>query len=209
MSDIKYEPTSYSHHPHHLQVSNSPFQQQQQQQQQTQQSNQFDFNHNINHNYINGRTNITYPLSQMPTPIGPTTSLPSPNVVSTPSNNTHALLGPRYSGGSTGSNVLMLPPTHQPRGGSLPDLRTENAYHYQQSSFSTIPSPPTSTIQHFFRSSSPQQQQQNGDADLYILVRIKTFLQKNYFTHLFKGSTTTITIKYWTIKTKSKYSSTS
>jgi hypothetical protein len=166
MNDIKYEPSSYSphHHSHHLQVSNSPFQQQQQQQQQ--QQHQFDFNHNLNHNYINGRTNMVYPLSQFATPIGPTTSLPTSTVVSTPSNNTHTLLGPRYSGGSTGSNVLMLPPTHQPRGGSLPDLRTENAYHHQQLSFSTTPSPPTSITQHFFRSSSPQQ---NGDGDLYIL----------------------------------------
>jgi hypothetical protein len=153
MNDIKYEPSSYSHHPHHhhLQVSNSPFQQ----------HHQFDFNHNLNHNYINGRANVVYPLSQIATPIQPTTSLPSP------SNNTHTLLGPRYSGGSTGSNVLMLPPAQHPRGGSLPDLRTENAYHHQQLSFSTTPSPPTSITHHFFRSSSPQQ---NGDGDLYILV---------------------------------------
>jgi hypothetical protein len=157
MNDIKYEPLSYSPHPHHLQVSNSHFQQ----------HHQFDLNHNLNHNYINGRTNFVYPLSQMATPIGPTTSLPTQTVVSPPSSNNHTLLGPRYSGGSTCSNVLMLPPTHQPRGGSLPDLRTENAYHHQQLSFSTIPSPPTSATQHFFRSSSPQQ---NGDGDLYILV---------------------------------------
>jgi hypothetical protein len=112
---------------------------------------------------------MNYTLSQMATPIGPTTSLPSSTMVSNPSNNTHTLLGPRYSGGSTGSNVLMLPPNHHPRGGSLPDLRTDNSYHHQQQiSFSTTPSPPTSITQHFFRSSSPQQ---NGDTDLYIFVR--------------------------------------
>ncbi|CAF0742952.1 unnamed protein product [Adineta steineri] len=160
MIDIKYEPSLYSspsHHPHHLQVSNSPFQQQ---------HHQFDLNHNINPNYMNGRTNMGYSLAQMATPIGPTASLPTQPVASAPSNNTHTLLGPRYSGGSTGSNVLMLPPNHHPRGGSLPDLRTENTFHHQQVSFSTTPSPPTSTTQHFFRSSSPQQ---NGDGDLYSL----------------------------------------
>jgi len=160
MNDIKYEPSLYSppsHQLHHLQVSNSPFQQ----------HHQFDLNHNINHNYNNGRTNVVYSLSQMATPIGPTTSLPTQPVASTPSHNTHVLLGPRYSGGSTGSNVLMLPPNHHPRGGSLPDLRTENTFHHQPLSFSTTPSPPTSITQHFFRSSSPQQ---NGDGDLYALV---------------------------------------
>lgn len=167
MNDIKYEPISYSphHQAHHLQVSNPSFPQQQQQH-----VHQFDFNHNLNQNYINGRANVTYPSSQMVTPFGPTTSLPSPAIVPSPSPNTHALLGPRYSGGSTGSNVLMLPPNHHPRGGSLPDLRTDSSYHHQQMSFSTTPSPPTTTAQHhFFRSSSPQQ---NGDADLYIFVRI-------------------------------------
>ncbi|CAF1098707.1 unnamed protein product [Rotaria sordida] len=160
LNDIKYESLSYSphHHPHHLQVSNLPFQQHQ---------HQFDLNHNLNynlnHNYINGRTNVVYPLSQIATPIGPTTSLPTQPIVSSPPNNTHTLLGPRYS---SGSNVLMLPPNHHPRGGSLPDLRTENAFHHQQVSFSTAPSPPTSTIQYFFRSSSLQK---NGDDDLYIL----------------------------------------
>lgn len=167
MNDIKYEPISYSphHQAHHLQVSSPSFPQQQQQQQQ--QVHQFDFNQN----YINGRTNVTYPLSQMATPFGPTTSLPSPAVVPSPSPNTHTLLGPRYSGGSTGSNVLMLPPNHHPRGGSLPDLRTDSSYHHQQVSFSTTPSPPTTTTaqHHFFRSSSPQQ---NGDGDFYILVRL-------------------------------------
>jgi len=160
MNDIKYEPSLYSppsHQLHHLQVSNSPFQQ----------HHQFDLNHNINHNYNNGRTNVVYSLSQMATPIGPTTSLPTQPVASTPSHNTHVLLGPRYSGGSTGSNVLMLPPNHHPRGGSLPDLRTENTFHHQPLSFSTTPSPPTSITHHFFRSSSPQQ---NGDGDLYALV---------------------------------------
>jgi hypothetical protein len=165
MNDIKYEPISYSPHPqfHHLQVSNPPFQQQQ---------HQFDLNHNLNHNYINGRTNMNYSLAQMATPIGPTTSLPSSTMISNPSNNTHTLLGPRYSGGSTGSNVLMLPPNHHPRGGSLPDLRTENSYHHQQVSFSTTPSPPTSITQHFFRSSSPQQ---NGDGDLYVFGHQQQF----------------------------------
>jgi hypothetical protein len=157
MNDIKYEQSSYS--PYHyqqqqMQISNSPFQQ----------HHQFDFNHNYN----NGRSNLAYPLSHIPTPIAPTTSLPTQPIVSSPSNNTHTLLGPRYSGGSTGSNVLMLPPNHHPRGGSLPDLRTGNAIHHQQLSFSTTPSPPTSTTQQFFRSSPPQQ---NGDGDLYILVK--------------------------------------
>ncbi|CAF2494030.1 unnamed protein product [Rotaria sp. Silwood2] len=155
LNDIKYDSISYSphHHPHHLQVSSSPFQQ----------HHQFDLNHNLNHNYMNGGANIVYSLSQIATPIGPTTSLPTQPIVSSPSNNTHTLLGPRYSGGS---NVLMLPPNHHPRGGSLPDLRTENAFHHQQISFSTTPSPPTSTTQHFFRSSSLQK---NGDDDLYAL----------------------------------------
>jgi hypothetical protein len=173
MNDIKYEPSSYSHHPHHLQIANSPFQQ----------HHQFDLNHNLNHNYNNGRTNIVYPLSQIATPIGPTISLPTQPVVSSPSHNTHTLLGPRYSGGSTGSNVLMLPPNHHPRGGSLPDLRTENAYHHQQLSFSTTPSPPTSITQHFFRSSSPQQQ--NGDGDLYILVRKNSNKKEKYVYFIF------------------------
>jgi hypothetical protein len=162
MNDVKYEQSSYSPYHHQqqqhqqMQMSNSPFQQ----------NHQFDFNHNYN----NGRSNVAYPLSQMLTPIGlgPTTSLPTQPVVSLQqSNNTHALLGPRYSGGSTGSNVLMLPPNHHPRGGSLPDLRTGNGILHQQSSFSTTPSPPTCTTQQFFRSNSPQQ---NGDGDLYILV---------------------------------------
>lgn len=160
LNDIKYDSGSYSshpHHPHHLQVSNSPFQQ----------HHQFDFNHNLNHNYMNGRTNVVYPLSQVATPIAPTTSLPSQPVASSPSSpNTHTLLGPRYSGG--GSNVLMLPPNHHPRGGSLPDLRTENSFHHQQISFSTTPSPPTTATQQFFRSTSLQK---NGDGDLYILVK--------------------------------------
>jgi hypothetical protein len=175
MNDIKFEPSLYSPHYHHhqqqqqhLQVSNCQYQQQQQ--------HQFDLNHNLNHNYINGRANVVYPLSQIPTPIGPTVSLPTQTVGLSISNNTHTLLGPRYSGGSTGSNVLMLPPNHHPRGGSLPDLRTGNGFQHQQSSFSTTPSPPTSTIQHFFRSSPPQQ---NDDADLYILV--KKYKNEKYF----------------------------
>ena len=172
MNDIKYEQSSYSPYYHQqqqhqqMQMSNSPFQQ----------HHQFDFNHNYN----NGRSNVVYPLSQMATPIGPTTSLPTQPNVSLQSNNTHTLLGPRYSGGSTGSNVLMLPPNHHPRGGSLPDLRTGNGIHHQQSSFSTTPSPPTCTTQQFFRSSSPQQ---NGDGDIYILVIkiILILLLKNEF----------------------------
>ncbi|CAF3363091.1 unnamed protein product [Rotaria socialis] len=156
MNDIKYDSSSYSSHQHlppHFQISNSPFQQHQ----------HFDFNHNLNYNYMNGRSNVAYPLPQIPTPIAPTTSLPTQPAPSSPSPHTHTLLGPRYSGGS---NVLMLPPNHHPRGGSLPDLRTENAFHHQQVSFSTTPSPPTTTAQHFFRSSSLQQ---NGDVDLYAL----------------------------------------
>lgn len=167
LNNVKYEPMSYSAHPqaHHLQVSNSLYTHQSQVQ--PQQTQQFDFNHN----YHNGRTNVVYPLSQMATPFGPTMSLPSQPVVSNPTTNMpHAMLGPRYSGGSTGSNVLMLPPNHHPRGGSLPDLRTDNSLHHQQISFSTAPSPPASATQQFLRSSSPQQQ--NGDNDLFLFVRI-------------------------------------
>jgi len=165
--NVKYEPVSYSAHPqaHHLQVSNSLYTHQSQVQ--SQQPQQFDFNHN----YHNGRTNVVYPLSQMATPFGPTTSLPNQPIVSNPTTNMpHVMLGPRYSGGSTGSNVLMLPPNHHPRGGSLPDLRTDNSLHHQQISFSTTPSPPASGTQHFLRSSSPHQQ--NGDNDLFLFVRI-------------------------------------
>ena len=154
------EPSTYSLHQHHLQVSNSHFPQ----------HHQLDLNHSLHHNYANGRTNVHYPSSQVPTQGTPATSLAAQTIGSS-SNHAHAALGPRYSGGSTGSNVLMLPPNHHPRGGSLPDLRTGNAFHPQQSSFSTTPSPPTSVAQHFFRSSSPQE---NGDGDLYVLVR--TFL---------------------------------
>lgn len=163
LNNVKYEPVPYSAHSqgHHLQVANSPYTQQSQ----VQTQHQFD----LNHNYHNGRTNPVYPLSQMATPFGPTTSLPNPPIVSNPATAIpHATLGPRYSGGSTGSNVLMLPPNHHPRGGSLPDLRTENSFHHQQVSFSTVPSPPTPATQQFFRSSSPQQQQ-NGDSDLFLL----------------------------------------
>ncbi|CAF0935930.1 unnamed protein product [Adineta ricciae] len=165
MNDTKFEPSLYSppHHSNHLQVSNSPFSQPQQQLQgQQQQHPQFDFNQN----YINGRTTATYPLPQLPTPIGPTISLPTQPVTSTSLSQTHVLLGPRHSGGSTGSNVLMLPPAHHPRGGSLPDLRTENTFQHHPLSFSTTPSPPSSITPNFFRSSSPQQ---NGDNDLYAM----------------------------------------
>lgn len=203
-NNVKYEPMSYSSHPqaHHLQVSNSPYTQQSQ----VLTQHQFDFNHN----YHNGRTNLAYPLSQMATPIGPTTSLPTPTVTSNPINNTnHPTLGPRYSGGSTCSNVLMLPPAHHPRGGSLPDLRNENSFHHQQISFSTTPSPPNSIgNQQFFRSSSPQQ---NGDSDLYLFVRFLLFRKKDLI-DIFRNSlesSTTIIIECWSIETKSKYSSTS
>ena len=149
-NDIKYESLSYS--PHHLHVSNnSSFQQQ-----------QFDFNHNS----VNGRVHMTFPLSQTSIPIEPTQSVPS-------SNNTHVLLGARSS---SGSNVLMLPPNHHPRGGSLPDLRSENSFHHPQLSSSTISSPPTSTpLQTIFRLSSLQK---NGNDDLYILVKKNFILAK-------------------------------
>jgi len=150
MNDIKLEPPSYSAHQqqqqqYHLQASNSQFQP----------DHYYDLNNN---NYVNDRTNQFYPpiLQQ--------------NVGSSTTDTPHTLLGPRYSGGNTNSNVLMLPPNQNLRGGgSLPDLRTGNVYNNnnQQISFSTVPSPPTSTSQHCFRSTSPQQ---NSNGDFFMLV---------------------------------------
>jgi hypothetical protein len=148
MNDVKFESPTYpsGQHYQHLQVSNSQFQPQY----------YYDLNNN---NYANGSTNAFYP---------PTQSFPQQTMMSPTTNNTHTLLGPRYSSGTNNSNVLMLPPNQNPRGGgSLPDLRVGNGYNNQQTSFSTVPSPPTSTQQQFFRSSSPQQ---NSDGDLYVLV---------------------------------------
>ena len=147
MIDVKYEPQLYpGGHQQHLQVSNSQFSQQQ---------NYYDLNNN---NYRNGQTNLFYSQAEGQ-------SMQQQTMVS---NNTHMQLGARYSGGTHNSNVLMLPPNQYPRGGgSLPDLRVDNGYNNQQTSFSTVPSPPTSTPQQFFRSSSPQQ---NSDGDLFVLV---------------------------------------
>jgi hypothetical protein len=149
MNDIKLEPPPYGVHQqqqqqHHLQVSNSQFQPQ----------HHYDLNNN---NYVNDRTNQYYP------------SIPQQNIGSSTTDTPHALLGPRFSGENNNSNVLMLPPNQNIRGGgSLPDLRTGNVYNNnQQISFSTVPSPPTSTSQHCFRSSSPQQ---NSNGDFFMLV---------------------------------------
>jgi hypothetical protein len=145
-NDVKLEPPPYSIPPqhHHLQVLNSPFQPQQQ--------HQYDLNNN---NYTNDRTNVCYlPMPQQN--IGASTTNP----------NTHTI---RYGCGNHNSNVLMLPPNHQSRGGgSLPDLRLGSVYNTnnQQLSYSTVPSPPTSLSQHSFRSLSPQQ---NGNGDLFML----------------------------------------
>lgn len=152
--ELKFEPsTSPSHlsNPHHFQVSTPSFP-----------------SHpivDLGQTYINDRSHPIYSSNPMSTmvPLAPTQSVPLAT-----SNPPHQMLGPRYSGGSTGSNVLMLPPTHHPRGGSLPDLRSGNVFSPQQISFSTTPSPPTSTNQqHFFSGSSPHK---NGDGDLYVLV---------------------------------------
>jgi hypothetical protein len=145
MNDNKLGPPPYSaHHQHnHLQVSDSQFQQ----------NHYYDLNNN---NYMNDRTNVFYPPLQQ-------------NVGSSTTNNSHTLLGTRYSGENSYSNVLMLPPNqHSRNGGSLPDLRAGNIYNNnQQLSFSTVSSPPTSTSQHCFRSSSPQQ---NSNGDYFMLV---------------------------------------
>ena len=153
MMDVKFESHNQGNHLHHLQVNSSPFQAHQ----------PCDFNHHMNQNYINDRSHPIYPN----TPITATASLPSHSPTPSSAANTHAMLGPRYSGGSTGSNVLMLPQPHHSRGGSLPDLRTGNVFHPQQISFSTTPSPPTNTNQHFFRSTSPQD---SSDIDRYLMV---------------------------------------
>jgi hypothetical protein len=150
MNDIEFDPTSNGGYYHCLQTSNSSFQ--------PQLLPYYDFNNN---NYANGRTSINY--SQAP-------SLPQQTIVPpVATNNTHTSLGSRYSSGSNNSNVLMLPPNQHPRGGgSLPDLRTGNGFNNQQVSYSTVPSPPTSTNSQFYRSSSPQQ---NDDGDLFALVK--------------------------------------
>ncbi|CAF1055151.1 unnamed protein product [Adineta ricciae] len=91
-----------------------------------------------NNNYPHDQTNMFYSSGQQP--IAP----------STITNQQHALLGPRFSGGNVNPNVLMLPPNQHPRsGGSLPDLRNENVFsnttnnhshnHYQQPFFNTAP----------------------------------------------------------------------
>jgi hypothetical protein len=148
MNDIKLEPPSYTIH--HLQPSNCQYQT----------HNHYDLNNN---NYANDPNNMFYsPISQQ-------------NMGSSTTNTPHALLGTRYSGENTNSNVLMLPPNQYPRGngGSLPDLRLGSVYHNnnnnQQLPFSTVASPQTSTSQHCFRSSPPQH---NSNGDLgFMLVR--------------------------------------
>jgi len=151
MNDIKLNPPSYTGH-HHLQASNS----------QMQPNQYFDFNNN---NYANDQANLFYSPAQA---LQQTLSSPAA-VATTLTNTNHTLLGPRFSGGSSNSNVLMLPPNQNSRGnsGSLPDLRNGNYYNNNnnnnQLSFSTDPSPP----QHFLRSLSPQQ---NSDGDLFVLV---------------------------------------
>lgn len=150
MTEMKFDISSYTPHQHNLQVSNV--------------SSQRHPSYDANPNYHTDRSLGFYPSSPIPS----TASVPVQTIAPPSSTNAHTNLGPRYSGGSTGSNVLMLPPAHHPRGGSLPDLRAGNAFHPQQLSFSTTPSPPSSINRDFFRSSSPQD---NGDPDLYILVR--------------------------------------
>ena len=171
MNEMKFDLTSYSSNQHNLQVSNVP----------SQRHPSFD----ASPNYHTERSHGFYPSS----PIPAQTSMPVQTVAPPSSTNTHATLGPRYSGGSTCSNVLMLPPAHHPRGGSLPDLRTGNAFQPQQLSFSTTPSPPSSINRDFFRSSSPND---NGDPDLYILVLWQWFWKARSWTQplslLFQGS---------------------
>jgi hypothetical protein len=149
MNGMKFETSMHPTHAHHLQVTHVPFQ---------------DHLHfDLNQNYVPDRSQAMY----SPIPLGPSISMPTQSTTPSVSSNAHPMLGPRYSGGSTGSNVLMLPPAHQPRGGSLPDLRTGNSFHSQTVSFPTVPSPPSSLAPQFFRILSTQE---NSEADLFILV---------------------------------------
>ena len=126
----------------------------------------YDFNNN--HHYPHEQMHPMYPLSQIPMQQQQTTAA----AASSSHNHSHTPLGPRYSGGNSSSNVLMLPPNQNPRGGgSLPDLRMGdmNYHHYHQVSYSTTPSPPSSATQRLFR--SPSSEYNNG-TDSFIWVTI-------------------------------------
>ena len=167
MNEMKFDSPHYTTH-HYA----PPSQQQQQQQQPTQYQVSNAHFQTGQHLYDLNNNNNTYANEQMicySSASTATTSMLQQTVTPSPGHTIHTLLGPRYSGGSNTSNVLMLPPNQNPRGGgSLPDLRTGDVFYHAPASYSTVPSPSTSSTQRFFRSSSPQQQ--NNDGDLFILV---------------------------------------
>jgi hypothetical protein len=181
VNDIEFDLSQFNGHQQ---------QQQQQQQQQFQPQEQpleqqppfqaqYPYDFNNNHHYSHEQINLMHPLSQIPMPQQPTTTTTTTTASSSSSHNhSHTPLGPRYSGGNSSSNVLMLPPNQHPRGGgSLPDLRMGdmNQHHHYQVSFSTTPSPPSSATQRLFRSPSSEQ---NNEADSFIWVDISPSLNE-------------------------------
>ena len=156
--------------PHYTTHHYAPQSQQQQQQQQPAQYQVSDAHFQTGqHFYDLNNNNNTYANEQMNCHSSASIATTSMLQQTVTSSSGHTLLGPRYSGGNNTSNVLMLPPNQNPRGGgSLPDLRTGDVFYHAPASYSTVPSPSTSSTQRFFRSSSPQQQ--NNEGDLFILV---------------------------------------
>ena len=174
VNDIEFDLSPFTGHQQQQQHQHQ-FQPQEQPLEQQPFQAQYPYDFNNNHHYPQEQINMMHPLSQIPMPQQqqqPTTTAPSSS-----HNHSHTPLGPRYSGGNSSSNVLMLPPNQNPRGGgSLPDLRMgdmNHHHHHHQVSYSTTPSPPSSATQRLFRSPSSEQ---NNEADLFIWVNISAYL---------------------------------